>query len=268
MRLHTFLGMSGLLPYPNRMGQSVPAPDVSLPSRAIHRIHAPLTNHGSYPAVMELFINHWRVVNETLAKRGSPPLKLQGGYTLENLVADREELRRTLEESSECGNNRIIAGGERDQAKTALLERHMQLRHAIRAVLPGRWEANSLPAAPQHRCVQSRFLRSFYDLRRIWSDINALEPSPEFTPPLIPGGYTLAQFTADIQSLERIYVKLTEADRAAKNNHAKRDSLIPGARERMKQYANAVAGAFGRRHPLMASVPVLCSLRRKKEKGT
>ena len=96
--------------------------------------------------------------------------------------------------------------------------------------------------------------------------INTLEPSPEFSPPLTLGGYTLANFSSDIQALEKLYVKVTEADRAAKNNRAKRDSLLPDARERMHQYANAVAGVFGRRHPLMASIPALCSAPRKRGK--
>ena len=266
MRLHTFLGMSGLLPYPNRMGLSVPEPEKTIISGRIHRNHAPLTTPDSYPVVMEVFLDHWRVVNETLAERALPPLHLQGGYTRENLIADREELLRTLEERSKCRNNRIIAAGERDQAKAKLIERHIQLRHAILAALSGRWEADSLPKAPQWRVVQSRYMKSFYDLKRIWTDINAMEPSTDFSPPLTLCGYTLANFSSDIQALEKLYVKVTEADRAAKNNRAKRDSLLPGARERMHQYANAVAGLFGRRHPLTASIPVLCSASRRREK--
>ena len=163
--------MSGLLSYPNSLGITAPEPEKSIDSNRIHRTHAPLTTPVSYPVVMEAFIDHWRVVNETLAMRSLPPLHLQGGYMRENLIADREELLRTLEARSECCNIRIIAAGERDQAKAALLERHIQLRHAIRAALSRRWEANSLPPAPQARIVQSRYMKSFYDLKRIWTDI-------------------------------------------------------------------------------------------------
>jgi hypothetical protein len=206
---------------------------------------------------MQEFINHWQTVNVTVGGLPPAPILLQGGYSAEDLTADRTTLLNLMNEQPGLDNERSIAAATRDQAKAALQERFFQLEGAIKGVLFDRPVLQSIPKAPKFGAVESRFLQPFIDMKNLWTRINALAPSPDFTPPLTLGTYTIANFTADIAALEEVYQELSVATGNARQNRYDRDALLKPAKARLQQYKNAVIGRLGRLHPLVATIPVL-----------
>ncbi len=222
------------------------------------RIHMPLTTAASYPAVMQEFISHWQSVNATLATlTPDDPVLLQGGYAVEDLIADRTNLLTIINSQPGLDNVRSTAAATRDQAKAALIERFFQLKGALSGVLFGRPILGSIPQAPRMEMIQSRFLKPFYDMKDLWTTVNAFASSQDFTPPLTLGAYTIATLDTDITALELVYINLTKADNEARRNRLERDSLLKPIRARLQQYKNAAIGRLGRTHPLIASIPVL-----------
>lgn len=206
---------------------------------------------------MQQYISHWQAVNTSLGETPPAPILLQGGYAVADLTTDRAALLTVLNAQPGLENTRSTAAAARDQAKAALVDRFFQLRGAMTGALYGRPELNSIPDAPVFGALQSKFMQPLYDMKDLWTTINALSIAPAFTPPLTLGSYTLATFTTDITALETLYVQVNTAEGAAARNRDTRDSLLPPAKARLVQYKNAVIGRLGRNHPLVASIPVL-----------
>jgi len=181
--------------------------------------------------VMQGFIAHWDSVNSAI----SPDvLTLSGGFTLANFTTARTEIESAMTAIEVADNTRDAAGSVRDQGKSGLLIRFSQVRAAVLTLFPGTIYRRMLPRQPGFSSVESRFLKPFDDAANIWSQINT-DSIPGFTPPLkLAGGYTLANFQADIAALRAAYIALTNAESLARQRRSERDALLPPAKEQAR----------------------------------
>ncbi|MBC8142460.1 MAG: hypothetical protein H7Y38_13580 [Armatimonadetes bacterium] len=151
-----------------------------------------------FPPTMQGFIAHWTQVNATL---GASPLLLKNGYTLATFTADRAAIQSAIDAVFPAVNAVQGAIVTRDTVKTAIRLRLVQFRAAIAASLPDSKYAGMLPTLPAVSSNESKFTAPFLDATAIWQLINT-EADPGFTPPLVlAGGYTKANFDAEIAAL-------------------------------------------------------------------
>lgn len=217
----------------------------------------PLTDIGSYVPVMDEFAAHWAEVNMDLGGGPATDLKLQGGYTRANFVAERGALSAAITELEDLENGRQIAAANRDTQKAALRQKLGQFRAMLRAVIPNSKYAAAAQVMPDYGTSESKFLAPFDDMHSLWTRINADATLPGFTPPMLIGTYALATFAMELAALRIAYGEVTIAESDLTVGREGRNALLPPARERMLQYRSAVEATFGVDHPLTLSLPDL-----------
>jgi hypothetical protein len=211
----------------------------------------PLNTPGNYVSTINMALAHWAHVNDAL----DSPLVLPGGYGITELEADRVAVLDMLTLMETRDNERQIALGTRDRLRTEMMELHGRLRGAFNTLPPGMDHAGAIPNRPQFRAIESRFLKVFRDIGTLWDSVNAAPPVPGFTPPLMVGTLTRAEYEAKMDALAAAYETLDRAVvnlRLARND---RDALLESVKHRLKQYRNAVIAHFGEKHSLVELMP-------------
>ncbi len=215
----------------------------------------PITTIGSYAPTLQEFINHWTAVNATL---GNAPLTLKGGYTLANLVADRDEITAAINSVIARNNAAAVASGDLVNLKTAARTRVIQFRKWAAGYLPGTGYVRSLPDTPTPTAVESRFVDPLQTLLSLWTAINedpTLSGVP--LPVTLAGDYVLADFAADLTALRAAYSVSKGAQEQATLLRKQRDTLLKPAMERLKQYRDVVLARFDANSAFAASLPAL-----------
>ena len=218
----------------------------------------PLNGFGSYVPTLDEFIAHWADVNAARAALSLPPLTLKGGYTLEDLIAERNALQAAIIATESLDNARELAIDRRDSQKELLRDRLSQFRSALELHLKQTAFLAAAPTIPQLSLAESKFLRPFDDMADLWARINADTTIPDFTPPLVlRAGFAITGFTADLAEMRARFVTLTEAENDQTIGRRGRDALLPPVRERLNQYRSAIALEYPAGHPLFESLPDL-----------
>jgi hypothetical protein len=186
---------------------------------------------------------------------------LQNGYSHTEFSDDIQTLDTQITQLvSELGVFRGVAAS-RDQHKAQLIPLIKRYRAAIVASLPDTEWARTLPKTPQYASTPDKFLGAFREMKNHWTRLNALAPGtiPGFTTPFVLPvvGTTLAQFTAILGQLEAIYLQLGQVESTVDSLRAGRDNLLPGLKERMKQYRSALPVVLGTTHPSVKNAPRL-----------
>jgi len=217
----------------------------------------PLTDPGSYVGVMDEIAAHWEDVNTELGGAPATDLKIAGGMTRALFITLRNDVAGKLTEEQDLENARQVSATDRDQKKDTVKDQLGQFRSMVRAVLPKSKYAGALPIVPQFSAAESKFLAPLDDAASVWARINLDATIPGFTPPLVIGPLTQAQYLANITALRTAFTALATAENDQRIGLRERDVLLDDARERMVQYRAAVEAVLGPNHPLTQSLPVI-----------
>ncbi len=215
----------------------------------------PISDPGSYVTTMDEFLAHWSDVDMELGVGAE--LKLQGGFGRVQFVTVHDEIVALLTEGTDLENVRQIAAADRDTKKGAARDQLAKFRGIVRAVLPKSKYAAALPILPDDSSAESKFLTPLDDGNSIWVRINLDATIPGFTPPLVIGSLTQANFLAAITALRAAFTALTTAENDQRIWIGQRELKLDEARERMVQYRAAVPALLGPTHPLTLSLPDL-----------
>jgi hypothetical protein len=203
------------------------------------------------------FLTVWDKINVALGGTPATDLTLHGGYTRADFSAARETLIEKLTALSAADNERTTAAAQRDIAKRAIKAWLAQFRPAVTAALYGSTHAQSLPAIPEFTLNEARYLRPFCDMETRWERINGVTDVDGFTPPLLVGGRTLADFRAELDDLRAKYAAANAATTNEAAARRERDAAAAALKTRMKQFRDAAIARLGLDHALVRSVPVL-----------
>ena len=214
----------------------------------------PLTNNATYVPALQQFLKHWELVNNALAPSA---LTLADGYTHDNLRDDLASISAQQTALVVAGSYLIEDRSIVQKSKTALKIRLKQFRDIVQGRLPSSPYAALLPTLPQMTAIETRFLRPFDAAVTLWTQINTALPSGFTGPLILPGNYTLDNFTADIAACRSRYQDVAAQQRAVRGNLQKRDSQFHAVKQRIKQYRSVVAAAFMPPNPLIDSLPRL-----------
>ena len=215
----------------------------------------PITSIGSYLVEGEKFVQHWTLVNQTLAPA---TLTLPVAYGITQFQADIATLQTAIQNVTLQVSLNQQASSVRDMRKVAINKRIIEFRAALESLLPSTGLANTVPRTPNPSDNESRTLTPYDDIAGIWSIANALSGVAGFTPPLLlSGGFTLANMQTAIASLRTAYKSVNDADVTVRMARNSRDMLLPLLKGRMLAYRKAVIARFGPDSPQALSLPVI-----------
>lgn len=218
----------------------------------------PLAGIDTYVMTTDEFLAHWSNVNADRVAATLPALVLRGNYAIVDLTADRDDLQTAISQLEGLENSREIATSTRDSLKEDMKGRLGQFRAGIDLHLSESPYRDAVPVQPNSTSIESKFLRPFDDMQDLWGKINADTGLSGFTPPLLlRGGYTRANFTADLAELQQQFRTVTETESDLTVARRKRDELLEPLRNRLHQYQAAIELEYGPGHPLFESMPRL-----------
>ena len=214
----------------------------------------PFETPSQYIESADEFAAHWASVNAAL---GATPLILRGSYALATFATDRTALQTAITAVQITDNTLQNAAGDRDIKKNAIKERIRQFRATVQGQLGGASYIAALPKLPSTNAAPGKWIDALDDMAGLWLNINTTPPTG-FTGPLkLVGGYLIAAFTADVAAMKTAFTAVTNAERDAALKRRQRDDLAGPMRIRLKEYRQAVQGAFPAGHALIDSLPAL-----------
>ena len=209
---------------------------------------------GTYLPTVQEFITHWTQAN---AELGASPVLLQGGFTLANLQADRAALEAAILALQPVDNTRSSTASDRDIKKSAIRARLVQFRAIAIGQLAGSLYIRALPKMPRFSVNEATYLAAFDDMANLWGQINTAPPAGFTAPLVLQGGYTQADFAAEVAALRATFLAANAAIVNARIARERRDLLLPNLRARLRQYRSVAKGRIPVTSPLLNTVPAL-----------
>lgn len=211
---------------------------------------------------MNQFAQHWPKVNTALAPS---VLKLTAGYALADFLADKQALNDAISAVSPLIIEAAVLSTQRENLKVALVKRATQYRLSVKGLIAGSMFVKSAPQAPKPGDGFDTFFAPLNKIKQDWTLINGITEANAaqygavgFEAPLtLTGGYTLAEFSGQIQQLTTLWPQVEEKEREATYARKTRDGLMDAMRARLVQYRNAVPGQLAEDSTLLATLPRL-----------
>lgn len=215
----------------------------------------PISGPASYLPTTDEFSAHWNLANTALAPGA---VILPAGTTRAMLETHRTALAALHAAVQAALNDVEIARADLDNQKLALHARLNQFNDKCRAYLAGSAVARALPKVPGMTEGQGAFLPALDDMENLWSRANALPASGGYTPPLLLlGGYTLANFSADLALLRTAYKTITAREVDLRVKRGQREDLEGVIYPILKSYREALPTFFAPDHVLVTTLPRL-----------
>jgi hypothetical protein len=221
----------------------------------------PLENFGSYLPFMDVTAAHWSSVNDSADGPPGVDLVMTGGYDLAAFLVDRQRVEEALFLVQREEQHYRMAAEQRDWQKKPMSAFVGHFRAVVRAALPDSRFAASLPVVPNFLSIETRFLAPCRSIQTLWAEIDALPPSPTFTPPLTVGGVTLAEFNTRVAALQEAFEEVKAVATRLKLARQQRDRTLAEIRARLRQYKDAVVAHVGPDSSLLMSIPRLSPLK-------
>ena len=215
----------------------------------------PITGPSSYVPTTNQFLQHWLDVNVILGLEG--PLVLEGGITIANLTAYRDQLSGFAASIQGKINVVEVASGSVDIKKAAMIARIGEFNRKVRGFLGATEFAVALPDIPSQNAGPQVVLEALDDVATLWAQINAATIAG-FTGPLtLLGGYVIATFTTDLATLRTAYTTWQAAEQSLKLERERRNDVQDLAYAAMLAYRKAVLGSFAPTDAIVDSLPRL-----------
>ena len=197
-------------------------------------------------------LDHWDRLEGSLGKL---PV-LEGGYTREMFALDLSTLEAAMGSTTSGGNEVERTGADRDQRKAAGLVRFDQVKAAIKAQFKNTKHFAALPQKPTLSRTRQTFMKPFEDLAELWLTLNNDTSLPASMRPMtVAGGYTQADFAADVAALTAAYEAAEYATRELRQRRAERTQPLAGLKRRLTQYRNLVKSQLNPGDPLLNTLP-------------
>ena len=213
----------------------------------------PISGPASYISTTDGFLGHWETADTELGAGNE--IVLPDGTNRAGLLAKRnllEGLRNTVTTKL---TDQELNREEIEAKKTALLLRINQFNDAVRSDFAGtKWE-RVLKDVPKMNDGQSTFVDPLVGSNHIWTRlIAAIHPA---APLVLLGGYTQANFAADIAALNAAFPVWTESVNDSKFAREDRNDMQDVIYAILLAYRKKVPTKFAAGHAVIDSLPRL-----------
>lgn len=218
----------------------------------------PITNINSYVPTMNEFIAHWTQVDAALPTDLTLIGPDQTVMTREGFIALRDTLQTQFQVLVGYLNDREIARGGIRIDKARMLAQFNEFN----AMLDGYWGgtpfANARANAPSVGDGEERFLAPMRDVFSLWGKLNDAPPPPGLVLPLqLSDGTEIADFGAEITSLQAAHALEAVANQNAVLTRSERDATMETARAAMISYRKIVPARCAQLPTLVETLPAV-----------
>lgn len=210
--------------------------------------------------VLESVLKHWKNSNQSLARK---QIILKGGFTA-------EAFEQAIAEFQQMGTAIDHVVVQRDKASETLIlykenMRDLMKRIAflVRGSYPESAYTRGLPALPDSRSNEAKFMAPVDKTYLVWKQINMYQPL------VMPEGTTLEAYGKGIQVLRQAFKARDKAFLQERQLRAARRAQHQALINRAVQYRSMVLGTFGEDSVLALTLPYLWPVQdRTKKKAT
>lgn len=212
----------------------------------------PISGPSSYLPTTDLFIAHWSSANVTLGAAG--PVTLADGVAVEDLMDLRAQLEGERAAVEARRNDVEFARATIEALKAALLARLGQFSAMLGGVAPASPFFAMRPKAFSQSDGMGKVLPPLDDVADVWARYNTSVAPQVLT---LVGGYTLAQFEADLEALKAAYSSYGSGQNGLFLARSNRNSTQDRIRAILVQYRQRIPGTFAADSPILATLPRL-----------
>lgn len=213
----------------------------------------PITGPASYLPTANEFIAHWASANTALGAAG--PIILLNTFSQANLATLRDELETLRAEVESARNAREGGRAEVEAMKAGLLDRLNQFNAKLASMAPGSKWAAMLPKAFSQTEGMGRVIPPLDDVEDLWERYEA-----DVEELALMGGYTRAQFGADLANLKQGYKDLASADNALGIKRGERTEKEAEIHPILKAYRSRIPAEFAEGSAIFETLPRLSPL--------
>ena len=196
--------------------------------------------------IFEGIIKHWRNSNQSLRGEG---IVLKGGYDVEAFMAAVDQFDQLGAQIDAVVEQRDKASEQLWLFKTNMRLTMQRFAFLVRGLQPE--HAKDLPALPDVRSHEAKFMASVEKTLQVWKRISRLQPL------IMPDGTSFEAFGQGVQVLrvsfkarERAFAQERHLRSIRRQHH---QTLI----NRAVQYRSLVLGTFGDEHVMSQTLPYL-----------
>lgn len=210
----------------------------------------PISGPTSYLGTTDQFIAHWESANTALGAGNE--IVLVGPIPIATLQTKKDNLvaKRALVEAKV--NVLEAARGDIENRKAGLLLRLNQLKDVVAADLAGSKYERTMPLVPSIGDGQGVFVKAMDDGNTAWEMINADPALPDVT---LLGGYTQANFAADIAALGAAYTTYNKASKVVEITLEERNDIQDEIYPILLAYRKKLPTKFAANHALVQTLP-------------
>ena len=212
----------------------------------------PLTGPASYLSTADDFIAHWTSANAALPP--ATPIVLAAAATVTTLTTLRATLETQRATVEVTRNDVELARAEIESLKASLLDRLNQFNGKLASLAPSSPLMNLRPKAFTQGEGMGRVLPPLDDLADVWDRYDTAHAAAPLT---LMGGYTLADYTVDLDSLKTAFPTWSTAKHALSLARAKRTETENQIRAILVQYRQRIPSEFAEGSAILASLPRL-----------
>ncbi len=214
----------------------------------------PITSIPSYVTTADLFLAHWADV-ETVT---GTSFTLQSGIGKDDFSDLREDLAAAITAIEAPANARAIASQDLLTKRSEMSDIISNFNRSVRYRFRNSTYIPALPKVPSNKAGFGVFVRAADDVASLWATINANSPAiAGFTPPLLIGTLTLAQYNTKLAALKTAFTTLSTKEQALKLKREQRNATLPALHATMVLYRQAVIASFAPTNALVLSLPRL-----------
>ncbi len=198
--------------------------------------------------IFDRILSHWTTANQGLS---APGIVLKGEFDRTAFLNAAVEFDHLTVEI-----DRVIVARDRASAELSLYKENMRslmqrFGFLVRGLYPDSSFAKLLPALPDVRSNEAKFMASVDAMLTVWRKVNAVRPL------IMPDGTNFGTFEQGVKVLRQAFNARDRAFAQERQLRATRRNQHQALINRAVQYRQVVLGVFGEDHALAFSLPVL-----------
>jgi hypothetical protein len=208
--------------------------------------------------VFNSILSHWNNANQALGGSG---IVLKGNF-------DRKAFLNAAVEFDHLGEVIDSAVKQRDRAseQLSLYKENMRATmqrfgYLVRGLYPGSDFESALPALPDVRTNEDKFMAPVERMLKVWTRINMTSTL------VLPDGTTLEAFKQGVEVLRQAFRQREKAFQVDRQVRSQRRQNHQGLIDRAVQYRAVVLGTFGEESVLSETLPYLWPKQERRKKA-
>lgn len=209
--------------------------------------------------IFDRILSHWTTANLGLAGAG---IVLKGDFDRNAFLNKAVEFDHLSAEIEQITETRDKASAQLTLYKENMRSTMQRFAYLVRGLYPDSDFSKGLPALPDTRSNEARYMAPVERTLMIWRHANRVRPL------ILPDGTDVEAFAAGIQVLRQAFKARDKAFAQERQIRAERRRLHQVLIDRAVQYRQVVLGVFGDDHALAFSLPPLWPKQDRKKKPT